>query len=271
MLVGAVACAVAAILFTLWWVQERVVFQPPRELALDAEHVASQVPYTARDGQPLFGYFVGHGPHAIAHDRPTVLAFHGNAEVAAWLIPWARELSHRAGVSVFLAEYRGYAGLSGPPTYAGTRADAIAAHALLCEMGMPAARCVLFGHSLGTAVAAELARDASPAVLILQAPFTSARAMAARVLIPSTASLWRAFSRVHFDTVSVVRSLSCPVYVAHGALDRIVPLEMGRQVYGAARVPGEFFVSPHAGHNDVAEVGGEDYWSWLLSAIDAAR
>ena len=199
---------------------------------------------------------------------PLVIAFHGNAELAEWMVPWALELHTRTRATVLLPEYRGYGALSGRPTYAAARADALAAFTYAqSAFRSPPARLVLFGHSLGSAVAVELAAVARPAALVLQAPFTSARAMAARLLVPTFTPVWQGISRVHYDTVARVGQLEMPVHVAHGMRDRIVPAAMGRAVHAAARKPGELLLVPDAGHNDVPERAPERYWRWLVHAV----
>jgi fermentation-respiration switch protein FrsA (DUF1100 family) len=250
----------------VWWLQERIVFQPPSHVP--AERVdAMRVEYAATDGTALFGYLVG----GQAGGSPVVLAFHGNAELARWLVPWALRLSQTTGARVFLAEYRGYDGVAGRPSYAASSLDADAALAFLRDrLDPPASGVVYFGHSLGTAIAAELASRHAPRALVLQAPFSSARAMAARMLLPGLVSVfWNHISRVHFDTAARVRALGAPVWVAHGDRDGVIPVRMGREVFAAAAVKGELLIVHGAGHNDVATVGGDGYWRWLSDAIAA--
>ena len=282
-----VAALLTWVLFTTLWLwrnQERVVFQPPAA-EIGAPAPAKRVDFQAADGHPLFGYVLQPGsPRADgsprAHDRDesrapgrgprtVVIAFHGNADLAAWLVPWANELADRAGVVVLVPEYRGYAGISGNPSYASAAADARAA-VDFTRTSLRPSRIVLFGHSLGSAVAADIAavmRPDAPAALVLQSPFTSAREMAARMLLPPIPWLWRRISRVHYDTRAIVAHLECPVSVAHGTRDVVVPVRMGRQVFSAARRPGELLIVDGAGHNDVADVGGDRYWQWLTAAV----
>ena len=252
----------------IWWRQERIVFQPPGPPYPGAGGTR-RIDYRTEDGQQLFGFVLGEP----ATSPGVLLAFHGNADLAAWQIPWAREVARRTGWCVFLAEYRGYAGATGTPSYEGSARDARAAYRVVLDsLGVPPDRIAVFGHSLGSAIATELATGlpARPAVLILQSPFTSARDMARIVIARPLQAVWGMISRVHFDTRARVASLHVPVWVAHGADDFIIPVRMGRAVHEAARDQGELLIVPDAGHNDVAVIGGEAYWSWLSRALGTA-
>jgi hypothetical protein len=281
----AAACVGVAL---LWAPQERIVWQPPRLRARDRVPPAgaARLDFTAPDGQPLLAWAVEPTAPAGAAPGPpaeqsvgTLLAFHGNAELAAWSVPWARAVAERTGWRVVLPEYRGYAGLGGAPAYCHSAPDALTAYAAVrrrwgdVAAGAPVA---LFGHSLGSAVAAELAvalarAGAAPGAMLLQAPFTSVRAMARMQGWPGAAALWSRVARVHFDTAARVAELDAPVWVAHGALDAVVPVRMGRQLFAAARRPGELLVVDRAGHNRVAARGGARYWGWLARALAVAR
>src|SRR6185503_19447967 len=165
----------------LWRHQEQVVFQPPA-VGARAPDAAQRVDFRASDGHDVFGYVVSPSGQT-APPTGVVIAFHGNADLAVWLIPWARELADRAHVTVLLPEYRGYADIPGQPTYGTAAADARGALRFAREH-LTSGPIALFGHSLGTAVAAELAAEMEPEAissLILQSPFTSAREMATRL------------------------------------------------------------------------------------------
>lgn len=276
---GLLLCIYAGLLLMLWARQERIVFQPPGPPFEEA--ATERVEYASGDGQPLFGYLVRRveaggqsggsadstltrPPSAGARHPSTLLVFHGNAEVAAWSIPWAREVARRTGATVLLAEYRGYAGLPGRPTYAGSKLDARAAYEYVRKtLSTTPEQTVIYGHSLGSAIGVELAGEIKPRALLLEAPFTSARAMAARLGVPGILPLWRAISRVHYDTRSRVADLDVPVWVVHGERDMVTPVHMGREVFEAARHKGELLILEGVGHNDVVETGAERYWSWL--------
>src|SRR5262249_37355884 len=132
-----------------------------------------QVSYRAGDGVELFGFLVGN----CRSPRVTVIAFHGNADVSRWFIPWAARLAQETDACVLLPEYRGYDGIPGRPTYTTSALDARAAMDFLTHrLGVSHADVVLYGHSLGSAVAAELAARATPRALVLQSPLSTARA-----------------------------------------------------------------------------------------------
>lgn len=262
MIAGAVAavCIVGGVF--LWHVQEHVVFQPPAP-PYPGARAARRIDLRAEDGQPLFAYLVGE-----LSGSGLVLMFHGNADLAGWQIPWAAELSRRTGRAVLVAEFRGYAGLPGSPTYGGSRLDARAVYAVARDtLGVPPERIALYGHSLGSAIAAELAQEVHPEVLVLIAPLTSVRDMAHRISPSTILMFWAGLARVHYDTEVIVRSLDTPVWVAHGSRDAVVPVEMGRRVFDAARVQGELLVLDTASHNDVVEQGGERYWQWVCRSL----
>ena len=265
---AALAWIVLALLLAWRW-QERVVFQPPPDVP-EAPRSARRVDFRAGDGHALYGYLVT--PRALT-GQPSlvVLAFHGNADLSAWQVPWASELAARTGAAVFLVEYRGYGGIPGAPTYAGTAQDARGALAWV-RAQYPAARVVVFGHSLGSAVADELTQAMAPALpssLVLQSPFTSAQGMAARMLVPPIPGVWGIISRVHYDTRRIVASLDVPVWVSHGTRDVVVPVRMGRAVFAAARNQGRLLIVDGAGHNDVPDEGAATYWEWITSAVSA--
>ena len=252
-------------LIVLWWAQERILFQPP---SFDEAAVESgRVSYKAADGQQLAGFIVGDPRTA----RGVLLCFHGNADLAVWQLEWAREAERHTGYAVFLTEYRGYMSLGGSPTYSNSKLDAQAAYGhLVSALEVRPERIAYFGHSLGSGIAAELAEIHPPRALVLQSPFSSAQAMAKLIMFRPIDLAWKPISRIHFDTRRVVSHLDVPVSVAHGKRDRVVPFRMGVEVYEAAKRKGQFLVVENAGHNDVTNVGGEEYWNWVRAALRTA-
>jgi len=252
------------LLLATWRFQERIAFQPQGPPYPDPGDTR-RVDFKAADGQNLFAYLVGNPASA----RGLVITFHGNADLAVAWIPWANEVAKRTGAAVMITEYRGYMGLDGRPTYATIALDAQAAYDVAINtLGASPDRIAYYGHSLGSAVASELSVKHRPVALLLESPFTSAQDMAAviagRWLI---VGLWRLISRLHFDTVRIVASLNAPVSVTHGGRDRVVPSRMGKTVYEAAKIKGEWLFVPKASHSDLADVGGNAYWTWLVGAL----
>jgi fermentation-respiration switch protein FrsA (DUF1100 family) len=256
------ALLLVAAVMLLWRKQERILFQPP-PLNGDAPE-AGRIGYETIDGQKLAGYLVGDPRHAPG----VLICFHGNADLAVWQIDWARAIEKRTGCAVFLAEYRGYMSLGGTPTYATSKLDARAAYDhMRIAYGVDRTRAAYFGHSLGSGIATELAEIHPPRVLMLQAPFTTAQAMARLIVWPPITYIWKILSRIHFDTLSIVSELDVPVAVVHGKRDRIVPFRMGMEVFNRAKCKGPLLVVDRAGHNDLAQVGGQDYWQWVTDSL----
>jgi fermentation-respiration switch protein FrsA (DUF1100 family) len=91
----------------------------------------------------------------------------------------------------------------------------------------------------------------------------------ARLIVSGPVVLvWKAISRIHFDTKEAVSHLDAPVSVAHGKRDRLVPFRMGVDVYETAKRKGQLLLVDNAGHNDIADVGGDEYWRWVAAALN---
>lgn len=263
---GVLLLLIGILLGLVWIFQERIAFQPPSppRTAPAASDDIRQDSYFARDNQPLISYIAGYSPTA----RGLLLCFHGNADLAANAIDWARKVSRLTGFTVMLAEYRGYMNLGGRPTYLTSQVDSEAAYThAIDSLRFAPDRIALYGHSLGTAVATELAARHNPLSLVLESPFTSARDMARLIAWRGIEIVWGVIARFHFDTLAAVASINAPVWVAHGTKDRVIPQVMGKQVFAAAKVKGRLLIVPDAAHNDVADVGGVEYWRWIEAAL----
>ena len=259
--IGAVAIiAVAAI----WVLQERLVFLPP-PVPSQQGRGAERVAYVAADGQQLFGFLVG---DTAANGAPFVIAFHGNGDLADSWIDWARDVAAAEKCRVLLAEYRGYGGLAGRTTYAGVMLDARAAVAFAKRrFGVDERDVVLYGHSLGSGVATQLATEIDARAVLLEAPLTSVVEVGQRNFRAPISWLLPFVSRIDFAPLQRVRVIRAPVSVAVGARDDVLPPSMGRRVYQSARRRGGFLEVLDAGHSDVASLGGDRYWAWLRAAI----
>lgn len=230
----------------------------PKRFRLPAEDVW----FRASDGTELHGWFAPAPDPAGA-----ILYCHGNGGNLTYLSDVAAGWVER-GWSVFLFDYRGYGRSSGAPSEEGLYLDAEAAWDTLARQEeVDRERIVLFGQSLGGAVATELALRRKPRALVLEATFTRVADMAYRVVpLPGIGRLVRA----KYATIEKIPRLSIPILVSHGNRDTMVPFEMGRRVYEAARDPRRFVEVEGADHNDLHLVGGRPYLDQLAAFLDEA-
>jgi len=196
--------------------------------------------YETTDGVRLAGAFFP----PPAGDDAVLLYFHGNAEAAAHNLPFARELNAR-GLGVFLAEYRGYGGLSGSPSEKGLYADGEAALAELGRLGIPPSRVVLVGRSLGSGVAVELATRHRVAAVVLVSAYTSLVDMG-RIVAGPLAPL---VVRDRFDSLGKLPRVESPLVLLHGSRDDVVPVSMGRRL-AAARPDARWVEVAGTSHNE---------------------
>jgi fermentation-respiration switch protein FrsA (DUF1100 family) len=235
---------------------DKEVSQDPGDRGLEFEDVF----FTASDGVRLHGWFVpGSG------DK-TLVWFHGNAGNIGHRVDNLAELHARLGVSIFIFDYRGYGRSEGTPSERGTYLDAQAALDYLeSRQDLAGHKTVLFGRSLGCAIAAEAATRNEAYALVLESPYTSVRAMARRVypFIPGIGLL----VSTKYDCLAKVKNVHIPIMVLHGDRDEIVPFDMGRELFEAANPPKRFYTIEGAGHNDTYLVGGTEYYQALASFI----
>jgi len=197
----------------------------------------------------------------------TVVYFHGNGGNISYAA-WVGEALASRGFDVLLFDYRGY-GRSGGEVQGehGLYVDAEAAYRYVVgARGVNSSRVVLYGQSLGTAAAAEVASREGCGALVLESGLSSASDMAATILpwLPRAA---HKLAKYRLDTASKLPRIACPVFVAHGDRDQIIPVEQGHKLYAAAREPKRLHVVAGAGHNDLTVVGGEPYLDALAGFV----
>ena len=175
---------------------------------------------------------------------------------------------YRLGLSVFLFDYRGYGRSQGRPSEEGLYQDALGAHDYLTRTRMiRPERIILFGRSLGAAVAGELAAQKPAAGLILESSFPSIEAVA-KFHYGGVPVHW--LLGADFRLIDRLPQLSLPKLIIHGDKDDIIPLELGRQVFEAAKPPKFFYVIPGADHNNTYQVGGAAYFRRWAEFVQAA-
>ncbi len=190
----------------------------------------------------------------------TVLWFHGNGEdlgtIAGHLGPW-----QKLGLSIFAVDYRGYGRSGGTPDETNACADAtLALDWLKREKGLQPGQIIVFGYSLGSGPAVDLAVREDVVGLILLAPFVSAyRVMTGVPVLPGD----------KFQNLSKMPRVRCPVLVMHGTADSMIPVWHGHKVFEAIQSSKRSLWVEGAGHGDVAEVAGERYWETIRSFADS--
>jgi fermentation-respiration switch protein FrsA (DUF1100 family) len=217
--------------------------------------------FEAADGVKLHGWWV---PKAGA---PVLVWFHGNAGNISHRLENLKLLHDLVGVQVFIFDYREYGRSQGRISREGTFLDAAAAYRYVAETrGIPAGDIILFGRSLGTALATDLAIQKPCRALILESAFTNSSDMA-KMLAPFLFD-WR--PKVPYDNLGRIGKVAVPVLIIHGTDDEIIPVDMARRVFAAAPEPKELYIIPGAHHNDTYLVGGGEYVRRLRAFIDKA-
>jgi hypothetical protein len=169
------------------------------------------------------------------------------------------------GANVLIFDYRGFGKSEGKPFEEGLYRDARAAYQWWASERQPRGdNLILIGESLGGAVAVNLAARVSPAGLILQSTFTSARDMA-RNMMPL--GLLLPLTGVRYDSGKEIAGVACPKLIIHGMRDEIVPFRLGKALYEAAPPPKFFYSVPEAGHNDLLWAAGPEYSRQLQSFL----
>ena len=172
----------------------------------------------------------------------TFAMFYGNASS---LLEFALvgEKLRADGFGIVLASYRGYSGNSGSPSEAGLMADARAVLAVIPKSDGPF---ILWGHSLGSGVAARMASEGRGSALILESAYTAIVDVAARQY-PAFPVRWLMKDR--FDTLSLVEKIRMPVLIIHGTEDQVVPFDIGEALARAFGKRSSFVPILGAGHN----------------------
>jgi uncharacterized protein len=235
------------IVLMLRWFEHSQVYHPDQVLTAtgaELDRPFEDVRFWAGDGVELSGWFFpaskdSHRAHLA------VLLCHGNAgNISHRLDTCAALLA--TGVNVFVFDYRGYGRSQGRPSEEGTYRDAQAAYQWLRQMRFAGTNIIVFGESLGGAVAAELATREPVGGLVLQSTFTSIPDMGAE-LFPWLPVRWLA--TIRYDTHSKLPSLHVPVLVMHSPTDELVRFHHAKANFAAANEP-KLFWELRGDHND---------------------
>lgn len=244
----------------LWARQERLLFQPDPWPGQDPPALSEP------DVRSVWVDVDGARLHALHLQRPgargLVFFLHGNAgNLASWFVN--TEYYRRAGYDLFMLDYRGYGRSSGQiSSEAQLMADVRAAFAQVAPQyqGRPV---VVYGRSLGSGLAAQLATEVQPALTVLVSPYRSMAALAAEQypFVPT------ALLRYPLRTDQALGRIRGPVYLVHGEQDRLIPPAHSVALQGSLGDRGRLLRLPDAGHNDIHE--SPAYLEGLRAALAA--
>jgi hypothetical protein len=239
------AGAYALLLVYLVAFQRHLMYYPEKTIGAPAQYGLTgfeDIRTQAADGTELqLWYRPARGGY------PTIVYFHGNAG----------NIGHRAGIFATLADhgfgllglsYRGYGQSLGAPTETGLYHDARAALAYLVQnRSVPLSRILLYGESLGSGVAVQMATEYDVAGVVLEAPYTSTVNRAAEIYYYIPVKL---LMRDRFDSLAKIGRVKAPLLLFHGERDAVIPAAHGRALLEAATALKRSFFFPETGHND---------------------
>ena len=279
------------VVLVAWRFQERLAFPAPRARVPDPRRLGiprgERIELTMPEGTRLVGWYLPPSSPAPPHREtdedgqrrtktddagkpstaPGLLWFYGNGENIAGLWPVLRDFQP-PGVALLVVDYPGYGESEGRATEPALyEAADVAYDALASRAEVDPGRIYVYGRSLGSAVATYTATRRPVAGLILESPFTSARAMARRhyAILPPF------ILRLGLDNLARIKRLRCPVLVFHGTADRLVPTAMGMTLAAAAPGPAELVLIQGSGHNDTYDVGDQAYREKLAAFVNGTR
>ncbi len=254
---------IALLLFNavLFLRQPSMIFFPSAEIEATPQDWGLEyedVNLTTVDGKQLHGWYIPH-----PDSNRVVLIFHGNAGNISHRGESVR-IFHRMGLNVFIIDYRGYGKSQGKAGESGLYKDANAAWQYLTQdRNIDKDHIIIFGRSLGGAVATNLATEVQPAALILESTFSSVDEFA-KLLFPIMSRVL--VSRYHFNTLTKIKKINSPLLVLHSPADEMIPFYMGKDVFEAANQP-KYFVTMKGDHNNGFMLSQPDYEQELKKFI----
>lgn len=253
----------ALCLYLLVW-QQRIIFKPTRTLekfpqTYQLAHQEVWLP--VQDKASIHGWWLP----ASKPTRGVLLFLHGNSYNAGANLFHAKRFVS-LGFSVLLMDYRGYGQSGGAfPHETQVYEDAQAMYDYLIEdQGVLPSEILVYGHSLGGAIAIELVKNNPVAGLITESTFTSIADMAnitgKYAFLPINLLLHQ-----RFESLNKIATIEQPILFIHGSEDELIPLQMVESLHGAAIAPKQLLIVPGAGHNNVATTAGDRYDQAILN------
>jgi uncharacterized protein len=251
----ALFCIVARLLHRYFLYIPDPVRVAPKDAGLSG---VEEVVFKATDGTRLIAWYKPARP-----GNPTLLYFIGNSGNTADRAGKIKAIC-ADGHGVFMLNYRRYGGSAGRPTEKRIAGDAVSAYDCLRGLGVAPHDIVVYGESLGTAVATRLCLQRKAQALVLESPFTS--------VVDVGRLVWSYLPLQYimvdqFRTIDRIGQVDVPLFIIHGGRDSVIPLDQARRVFHAANEPKTLQVVPRAGHNDLFEQGAWGRISAFLASL----
>ncbi len=237
----------------IYFFQPKFIYFPYKEVEATPNLISldyEEITLTTSDGVELNAWWIP-SPNA----RATLLFLHGNAGNISHRLD-SINIFHQLGLSVLIIDYRGYGKSTGTPSEQGTYIDSETAWTYLTkEKNISPDNIIIFGRSLGGAVAIWLAEKHPPTALIVESSFTSIADVGKHYYPYLPTSL---LARIKYPSIKRVSNINSPVLVIHSVNDEIIPYQHGQRLYEAAKEP-KSFLEINGGHNDGFINSGEKY------------
>jgi fermentation-respiration switch protein FrsA (DUF1100 family) len=254
-------CSVV-ILLILYFNQDRMVYFPDKKIEQTPKDIGlayEEIYLKTKDGTDITGWYI-----PAINEKGTLLFCHGNAGNISHRLD-SIKIFNDLNLNVLIFDYRGYGKSSGRPSEKGTYLDAESAWDYLISVKKKSPRgIIVFGRSLGAAVAAEIALRKNPAGLIIESGFTSIQDIGAK-LYP-----WlpvRLVSRFQYATIKKIGFIKCPKLIIHSPEDELIPFEQGKAIFEKASQPKEF-LEIKGGHNEGFLISGRKYTDGIKRFIE---
>tara|TARA_Y100000741_G_scaffold278171_1_gene217969 strand:+ start:560 stop:1354 length:795 start_codon:yes stop_codon:yes gene_type:complete len=239
-IIGSILILYLAIICTIFISQRKLLYHPTENNYLDQLNLNHQIEkIVVNSDHKLEGWY-----YKKNKNFKTLLFFHGNAGKLDNRIYKLNEIS-KLDLNYLIVSYRGFNGNEGSPFENGLYKDANAAKAWLNKKNINNQDIILYGESLGTAVAVNLATNNDFAGIILESPFTSMIELAKKYYpyIPVKLLL-----KDKYDTIKKINLITCPILIMHGRKDDIVPFYMGVEIFDRANKPKSSYFNDYDDH-----------------------
>ena len=239
-----IVIAYAIIIVLLYTLQRRLIFYPgilSRDYKFDTGENGEEIILKTSDGESISGIFYKGGVPDV------IIYFHGNAgDLSGW--QYVSEDFTSLGFNFLIIDYRGYGKSTGKITEKGLYRDADAAYQYLLDRGFRPENIIIYGRSIGSGIAVDLAARRNAKGLILESPFSSFATLANEkfpVFLPSL------YLRFRFDNLRKIKKVSYPVIFLHGTDDELIPASHSQKLFATFNGSKEMILVDRGAHNDL--------------------